>query len=290
MSTASKLLAAAFWLLAAAVALHFMFTPFYDGAADPGQIWDILNWFMAVAVSGALVLHYLRKRTLDIQSDDGAVTRGYLEANLALYASVVLTVWFFWNWFDALTIGAGPQSDNRLLMWVFIDPFVRADFGRHRLLSLAVRLRQIATHTALPLFQQLRVCGQLPFAPFGERGIAGHLGDEAAVGAEHLKPVGHADNPVPINGNPGGAVELPIPCPRAVSCSGVRTRLQTSRRYRVLSGSETLWSLAPLGCPAKPGVERVADSVAEEIERQHRERNEQPGEKDKPPLRVQVSG
>ena len=122
MSTASKLLAAAFWLLAAAVALHFMFTPFYDGAADPGQIWDILNWFMAVAVSGALVLHYLRKRTLDSQSDDGAVTRGYLEANLALYASVVLTVWFFWNWFNTLTIGAGPQSDNRLLMWAFIDP------------------------------------------------------------------------------------------------------------------------------------------------------------------------
>ena len=31
-------------------------------------------------------------------------------------------MWFFWNWFDDLTVADGAQSDTRLVLWAFIDP------------------------------------------------------------------------------------------------------------------------------------------------------------------------
>ena len=122
MDIVSKLSAVAFWLVAAAVALHFILTPFYDDATNVYRVWDILDWFMAVVVVVALVLHCLRKHTLDRRRDDVTITREYLEVNLAVYGSAALTLWFFWNWFDALTIGPDLQSDIRMLMWAFVNP------------------------------------------------------------------------------------------------------------------------------------------------------------------------
>ena len=41
---------------------------------------------------------------------------------MALIASLVLVIWFLWNWFDDLTVASGSQSDVRLIMWSIIDP------------------------------------------------------------------------------------------------------------------------------------------------------------------------
>ncbi len=117
----SKLIAATLWVLAAAVAGHFLFASVYDNAVDIARIWEILDWFMAVGAVVVLALQYRRKRVLDSPQDDAPVSREYLAANFAFYASVLLAIWFFWNWLDFLAVG-GSQSDANSLMWAFIDP------------------------------------------------------------------------------------------------------------------------------------------------------------------------
>ncbi len=111
-------------LLAASivVAAHFILTPFYQDTMDIDRMWFVLNWVMAVAAVIALIVNYHRYRVTDAQSADGVVNRQYLQVTVALFASLTLVIWFFWNWFDDLTIGSGSQSDIRLIMWSIIDP------------------------------------------------------------------------------------------------------------------------------------------------------------------------
>ena len=104
------------------VAAHFILSPFYQDTMDIGLMWDILNWFMAVAAIIALIVNYHRFQVTDGQSGDGPVTRQYLQVNVALFASILLVIWFLWNWFDNLMIGSEPQSDIRLIFWSIIDP------------------------------------------------------------------------------------------------------------------------------------------------------------------------
>ena len=106
---------------ALAVALHFIFSAFYEDAVDVDQIWSILDVFMAFGVLVALIVWYLRKRAMDGRGGNG-ITREYLEVNLLLYVAAFLSLWFFWNWFDFLVAGDGGQSDTRLILWAFIDP------------------------------------------------------------------------------------------------------------------------------------------------------------------------
>ena len=106
---------------ALAVALHFIFSAFYEDAVDVDQIWSVLDWFMAFGVLVALAVWYLRKRVLDGRGGD-KITREYLEVNVILYVTAFLSMWFFWNWFDDLTVADGAQSDTRMVLWAFIDP------------------------------------------------------------------------------------------------------------------------------------------------------------------------
>ncbi len=108
-------------IISLVVAVHFIATPIYEDAVDIGQVWDVMNWFMALGVVAAVVVHYLRKRGMDGRGSD-AITREYLEVNLALYVSVFLALWFFWNWFDNFAVGAELQSQTRRIVWAFINP------------------------------------------------------------------------------------------------------------------------------------------------------------------------
>ena len=117
-----KLFAIVLGAIALAVALHFMFTPFYADIVDIDRVWYVLDCFMALAVLVVLAVHYFRKRTLGERGPDESITREYLEVNLAFYASIVLAIWFFWNWFDYLTVDADSQGQINLLMWTFVDP------------------------------------------------------------------------------------------------------------------------------------------------------------------------
>ena len=118
----SKLLGVALGVIAVGVAAHFILDPFYEDAVNTGRMWNVVNWFMAFGVVVALIVNYLRKRALGGSGPDGPTTREYMEVNLVFYVTIMLALWFFWNWFDDLTIGEGPQSDGRLLIWSVINP------------------------------------------------------------------------------------------------------------------------------------------------------------------------
>ena len=116
-----KLVAVVVGATAIAVALHFIFSAFYKDAVDVDQMWGVLDWFTAFGVLVALMVAYHRKRVVDGRGGDG-ISREYVEVNLALYVTAFLSIWFFWNWFDDLTIADGGQSDTRRILWAFIDP------------------------------------------------------------------------------------------------------------------------------------------------------------------------
>ena len=103
-------------------AAHFILSSFYPDSLDAGQLWDILNPLMAVAMVAVLVVHWLRKHRLDSAGQDGAITREYLEANLSFYTAALLTVWFFWNWFDAIMAGGEQQGQTHRIIWALFDP------------------------------------------------------------------------------------------------------------------------------------------------------------------------
>ena len=120
MNALGKILAVLFGAFALVVTVQFVLSPLYQDAVDIGQVWNYVNYLLALGVLAGLIVHYLRKRALTVSA--GSITRGYLEVNLAFYLTVMLALWFFWNWFDDLTVGAESQDATHLLMWTFVNP------------------------------------------------------------------------------------------------------------------------------------------------------------------------
>ena len=117
METLRKPLSVVLGLIAAAVLLHFVLSPFYEDSIDVGPTWDVLNWFMAAGVIITLATTYVHKR--GVGTDDGA--NAFICVNVAFYAAAFLAVLFFWNWFDDLTVGEDGQSQTRRNFWVLIN-------------------------------------------------------------------------------------------------------------------------------------------------------------------------
>ena len=111
-------------VLAFAVGLNWIATPLYHDGSDYYPVWVFLNYFMAVAVLIALIVNFLSKRALDNAESDGSLTRRYFEVNLAFYASIVLAMWYYWNFFGSLF----PETESaavgliHLEMWTLVDP------------------------------------------------------------------------------------------------------------------------------------------------------------------------
>ena len=119
MDTLRRPLAIILAIIAIAVAFHFIFLAFYQDSVDPNQVWEILDWFMAFAVVVALVVTYNQKRGIESGTTD---TNRFISVNVAFYAAAWLAIWFFWNWFDNLSLGDELQGELRLTFWGFIDP------------------------------------------------------------------------------------------------------------------------------------------------------------------------
>ena len=109
--------------LAAVVATLFVTAAFYHRAGTDYPIWDILNWFWAAALLLMLSANAHFKLALDRRGHDSdrGVTREYLETNVLFYASLVLSILFFWNWF-VQNWGEDTGAANTLSMWPFINP------------------------------------------------------------------------------------------------------------------------------------------------------------------------
>ena len=112
-----KPLAVIVGLTAVAVLIHFVLGPVYEDVLDSGDIWTILNWFMAFAVIVALVVTFQAKR--DAESGD-CDTNTYIRVNAKFYAAAVLAVLFFRNWVDEMA-GGGSDGDVNGNYWVLID-------------------------------------------------------------------------------------------------------------------------------------------------------------------------
>ena len=101
--------AAAYVVLAgAAIAVHFIVTPFYHAGDAPIMAWHYMNWFIAPAVLVTLGASYAVKRRFD--GEGSADLRRYLETNVVFYGSVAASIIYFWNWFLSLTPGNVPDG------------------------------------------------------------------------------------------------------------------------------------------------------------------------------------
>ena len=119
--SAIKLLAAVYMILvAAAVAVHFIVTLFYDPALEDAgaTAWQILDPLMVAGVVMVMLLAFGAKRRRDSDSSNRAIDREYLEANVTFYFSGVLLLVLLWNWISSQWVE--PAGDIGLL-WIFID-------------------------------------------------------------------------------------------------------------------------------------------------------------------------
>ena len=112
METLRKPLAVILGLTALAVLLHFVLSPFYEDVVESGDVWNVLNWFMAFGVIVTLILTYLAKRDIGREDD----TNTYIRANVGFYAAAALSILYFWNWFNELVADDGSGT-----YWVLID-------------------------------------------------------------------------------------------------------------------------------------------------------------------------
>lgn len=115
------------------VGVHFVFSPFYRDALDPIEVWAVLDWFMAVGILAAVVVNVRRALAAERVAGSAAGAAALLAANAGKWIAILLALWFFWNWFDFLTVAADVQALPNLVMWSFIDPLyamVAAATGR----------------------------------------------------------------------------------------------------------------------------------------------------------------
>ena len=130
MAVLKRLIGAYLALVSLAVAINWVITPLMDNSSGEYPIWVTLNWFMSLAVILALVVNFARKFGLREAGETG-ITRVYIEVNLAFYASIVLSLWWFWNWFHSMFPENEPDVVGliHLEWWAFINPLMVITLG-----------------------------------------------------------------------------------------------------------------------------------------------------------------
>ena len=130
MAVLKRLIGAYLALVSLAVAINWVITPLMDNSSGEYPIWVTLNWFMSLAVILALVVNFARKFGLREAAEVG-ITRVYIEVNLAFYASIVLSLWWFWNWFHSMFPENEPDVVGliHLEWWAFINPLMVITLG-----------------------------------------------------------------------------------------------------------------------------------------------------------------
>lgn len=110
-------------LLGIAVASHFLATQLYDPTLEGSalDVWRILDPLMIIGVAISLLSALFRKLEDGNGSYTMGVTRDYLEANFAFYASGVLLILLTWNWLGFQFVD--PPNDLPWL-WLIIDAVV----------------------------------------------------------------------------------------------------------------------------------------------------------------------
>ena len=113
-----KLVAIYLGVVGAGTAAQLVLQSFYDSVDASSDGWRIISWLMAIAL--VLMLATVIHENRGAGHEPGApVTRSWLTAKAALYATVFFALLFFWNWF-AWQWGRGDAAHD-VQYWRLID-------------------------------------------------------------------------------------------------------------------------------------------------------------------------
>lgn len=124
MSTLKRALGFVLLATAVVVGINWVVTPIHHDGSPQYPVWKVVNWFMAFSVVVALIANIARKRAVGSEGADSPITREYLEANVAFYASLLLAPWFFTNFLTYdFFIDNMPEAgiEAKDVWWEFID-------------------------------------------------------------------------------------------------------------------------------------------------------------------------
>lgn len=112
-------------VMAVAVAVQTIVEPLYHTSSE-GQpyspLWSILGWLMIVPIVLGVIYGYLRKKDVDSEGGNDAVTREFLAANTQFYGFLFVGILFLWNWFNQLSSGfTAIGADTVTLVWILVD-------------------------------------------------------------------------------------------------------------------------------------------------------------------------
>ncbi|WP_420612158.1 hypothetical protein [Candidatus Spongiisocius sp.] len=130
----NRLIGAYLGLVALVVGIQFVAFPLYGydsgGERSSGAlgVWQVLDWFMAIGLALMLVTTTRRKRRHE--GEDSTNMRPWLSARVMFYGTILLTLAFLPNWFEA----AWGHNDNWTI-WHLIDTVLPVMFAveGHRL-------------------------------------------------------------------------------------------------------------------------------------------------------------
>ena len=109
--------------LAVVVAAFFVVNPFLAESFKVINVWYVLDVLMAVGLAVALIVNFAGMQEDGKRDPDGAVTRRYLEINVAFYVTAGVTVLFLHNWFSLLALGGDSLEGNHQawVIWAVVD-------------------------------------------------------------------------------------------------------------------------------------------------------------------------
>ena len=118
-------------VVAAVVGAHWIIVPLYDNSSGEYPVWAFLNWFMVSTVIIALDRNIRAKLALRGVDPDAPLTGRRVQVNLLFYATIVLTLWYFWNWFYGFFPHNEPEVVGlvHLEMWTLISPLFVLTIG-----------------------------------------------------------------------------------------------------------------------------------------------------------------
>ena len=98
---------------------------------DAQTVWYVLDVLMLIGLALALAFNCASKREEDGQDSGGAITRRYLEANLAFYLTAAVTILFLHNWLSLLALGGDSLDGNHQawIIWAFVDVMLPLTLG-----------------------------------------------------------------------------------------------------------------------------------------------------------------
>ena len=114
-----------------AVAVFFIINIFLLDAISVSDVWYVLDILMLVGLALGMGFNYAYKRRESGREAGGAVSRGYLDANVAFYATTVVAILFLHNWFSLLVTGDVSVGDNHTawVIWAVVDTALPVTLG-----------------------------------------------------------------------------------------------------------------------------------------------------------------